>query len=63
MGGERLVVLELDAAGLATRTVIVALPAARYRALTQGPDGARYEATDAGEIWRVVSSVAAALRP
>ena len=58
MGGERLVVLELDAAGLAIRAVNVAVPAARYRSLTQGPDGALYVATDAGEIWRLVPSVA-----
>jgi glucose/arabinose dehydrogenase len=30
----------------------------RYRALTQGPDGALYVVTDAGEIWRVVASAA-----
>lgn len=59
MGGERLVVLELDAAGLAIRAVNVGVPAARYRSLTQGPDGALYVATDAGEIWRLVPSVAA----
>lgn len=59
MGGQRLVILGLDAAGLATSADDAPLPAARYRALTQGPDGALYIATDAGEIWRVVPSVAA----
>lgn len=62
MSGQRLVILELDAAGLAVRAVNAAVPAARYRALTQGPDGALYVATDAGEIWRVRPSVAPAVR-
>lgn len=62
MGGARLVILELDAAGRSIGEVNAAVPGARYRALTQGPDGALYIATDAGEIWRVVPSVSAALR-
>jgi len=56
MGGSRLSILELDAAGNATSVVNAALPSARYRALTLGPDGNLYVATDAGEIWRVVPS-------
>lgn len=56
MGGQRLVILRLDAAGMVTETENASLPAVRYRALTQGPDGALYIATDAGEIWRVVPS-------
>ncbi|MCE9603099.1 MAG: PQQ-dependent sugar dehydrogenase [Gemmatimonadetes bacterium] len=62
MGGQRLVIIELDAAGISTRAVNAAVPAARYRALTQGSDGALYVATDAGEIWRLTPSVAPAVR-
>lgn len=54
MGGNRLVILQLDAAGMATGAVDASLPAARYRSLVQGPDGNLYVATDSGEIWRVV---------
>ncbi|MDZ7631985.1 MAG: PQQ-dependent sugar dehydrogenase [Gemmatimonadaceae bacterium] len=53
MGGARLDVLELDAAGRTVATANSGLPSTRYRALTQGPDGNLYVATDAGEIWRV----------
>jgi glucose/arabinose dehydrogenase len=56
MGGQRLVILTLNAAGIATDTENVSLPAVRYRALTLGPDGNLYVATDDGEIWRVVPS-------
>jgi glucose/arabinose dehydrogenase len=56
MGGQRLVVLALDAAGMATEATNAPLPPARYRALTQGPDGSLYVATDAGEIWKVTPS-------
>jgi len=38
---------------VATNVVQASLPSARYRALTLGPDGNLYVATDAGEIWRV----------
>jgi len=38
--------------------VDAALPSVRFRALTQGPDGDLYVATDAGEIWRVTPSAA-----
>ena len=58
MGGQRLMILELDAAGIAISATDAGLPAARYRALTQGPDGNLYIATDAGEIWRITPSVA-----
>ncbi|MDL1861394.1 PQQ-dependent sugar dehydrogenase [Betaproteobacteria bacterium PRO7] len=59
MGGQRLEILELDAAGTGIGTTNLTsapynLPAARYRSLVQGPDGSLYIATDAGEIWRVV---------
>jgi len=56
MAGSRLAILELDAAGNATNVVNASLPATRYRALTLGPDGSLYVATDAGEIWRVTPS-------
>jgi glucose/arabinose dehydrogenase len=56
MGGQRLVILDLDAAGFAVGTTDAALPAVRYRSLVQGPDGDLYVATDAGEIWRVTPS-------
>lgn len=54
MRGERIVVLQLDAGGMATNDATVDLPAARTRTLVQGPDGNLYLATDSGEIWRVV---------
>lgn len=56
MAGSRLVILELNSAGIAAGAVDAALPAVRYRALTLGPDGNLYIATDAGEIWRVTPS-------
>lgn len=56
MGGQRLVILELDAAGITMSATNASLPAVRYRALVQGPDGDLYVATDAGEIWRVTPS-------
>jgi len=56
MGGTRLVILELDAAGATTSTRDTSLPSVRYRALTLGPDGDLYVATDPGEIWRVTPS-------
>jgi aldose sugar dehydrogenase len=59
MAGQRLVILELNSAGAVTGTTNAPLPAVRYRALTLGPDGNLYAATDAGEIWRVTPSVAA----
>ena len=58
MGGSRLAILELDASGAATSAFDAALPSVRYRALTLGPDGNLYIATDAGEIWRVTPSPA-----
>ncbi len=56
MAGQRVEVLSLDNAGMTTSTVNAGLPSARYRALTIGPDGNLYIATDAGAIWRVVPS-------
>ncbi|MCY7304858.1 MAG: PQQ-dependent sugar dehydrogenase [Rhodoferax sp.] len=60
LAGQRVEVLALDADGNTGSTVRAGLPAARYRALTQGPDGDLYIATDAGEIWRVTPSAAPA---
>jgi len=60
LAGQRVEVLALDADGNTSGTVNAGLPAARYRALTQGPDGDLYIATDGGEIWRVTPSAAPA---
>ncbi len=57
MGGTRLVILALDAAGRSTSVDNAPLPAVRYRGLTLAPDGSLYVSTDAGEIWRVTASV------
>lgn len=63
MGGQRLVTLASAVGGAPWDAAdVTGLPAARYRALTQGPDGSLYIATDAGEIWRVTPSVAAGVR-
>ena len=53
MAGSRLAILEVDATGNATNVVDASLPSVQYRALTLGPDGALYVATNSGEIWRV----------
>jgi glucose/arabinose dehydrogenase len=53
MGAQRLDILSLDTAGNGTGVTSSGLPSARYRGLTQGPDGNLYVATDGGEIWRV----------
>ena len=53
MAGSRLKILELDSAGMTTGVTDADLPSTRYRALTLGPDGNLYVATDGGEIWRV----------
>jgi glucose/arabinose dehydrogenase len=53
MGGQRLVILELNSAGVVVSAVDAPLPAVRFRTTVQGPDGNLYIATDAGEIWRV----------
>lgn len=57
MGGTRLVILALNPSGGLAGETNASLPTVRYRALTQGPDGALYIATDnPGEIWRVTPS-------
>lgn len=53
MGGRRIVVLALDARGMATAESTADLPPTRTRALVQGPDAALYTTNDDGEIWRV----------
>jgi aldose sugar dehydrogenase len=53
MAGMRLAILGLDAAGNVSSSTDAPLPSTRYRALTLGPDGNLYLATDSGEIWRV----------
>lgn len=54
MGANRLVILQLDASGIATSATDAALTAERYRSLVQGPDGNLYiVAENAGQIWRV----------
>jgi glucose/arabinose dehydrogenase len=58
MGGSRLEILELDTSGNLVGTAGSGLPSAQYRALTQGPDGNLYIATNGGEIWRVTPSAA-----
>lgn len=59
MGGRRLVILTVTQGGASTAAENASLPDARYRALTQGPDGNLYVATDAGEIWRLTPSAPA----
>lgn len=56
MNGSKLVILELNDAGVATSSVNATLPTASFRALTLGPDGSLYVATNQGEIWRVTPS-------
>jgi glucose/arabinose dehydrogenase len=58
MAGQRLAILTLNQAGIVTNTVDAPVPAARYRALTLGPDGTLYAATDGGEILRITPSTA-----
>jgi aldose sugar dehydrogenase len=54
----RLVILELNASGNLAGETNSSLPALRYRALTQGPDGNLYIVVDTptNEIWRVTPS-------
>ncbi len=56
MAGNRVEILELNAAGTTVGTTNAGLPSVRYRGLTLAPDGSLYVATDAGEIWRVVAT-------
>lgn len=62
MGGQRLTRLVSVGAGSTFESEDIAMPAARYRALTQGPDGSLYIAVDAGEIWRVTPSIDPGIR-
>jgi len=56
MAGQRLAILEIDSVGNLVGETMAPLPSTRFRALTQGPDGSLYVATDGGEIWRVTPS-------
>lgn len=52
--GARIVLLQLDAVGMTSKTTTVAgLPSQRMRSLVLGPDGLMYVVTDAGEIWQL----------
>jgi glucose/arabinose dehydrogenase len=53
--GNRLEVLDIGADGLSAKKTTVALPvpAGRFRAAVQGPDGNLYVATDEGDIFRM----------
>lgn len=53
MRAQQLAVLTVGADGVVTGRVTADLPAARYRGLTLGGDGALWVVTDAGELWRV----------
>ena len=56
MNGAKLVILDLNAAGIATGSENATLPSAQFRALTLGSDGDLYLATNQGEIWRITPS-------
>jgi glucose/arabinose dehydrogenase len=63
MGGARLAMLvSPDGVSGYEAVDVPTMPPSRYRALTQGPDGSLYVATDDGEIWRVTPSIAAGVR-
>jgi glucose/arabinose dehydrogenase len=53
LAGQRVEVLDLDAAGRTTSHTRLDLPRQRIRALVPDPHGDLYIAVDAGEIWRV----------
>ncbi len=57
--GNRLDVLNIAADGLSVKKVTVALPmpAGRFRAAVQGPDGNLYVATDEGDIHRLTPKI------
>jgi glucose/arabinose dehydrogenase len=58
MGGQRIEILTLDGAGLATASSTAAASndslTARIRSLVQGPDGNLYVLTDSNQLWRIV---------
>ena len=58
MGGQRIEILTLDAAGFATATTTATATngslEARIRSLVQGPDGNLYVLTDSNQLWRIV---------
>jgi len=56
LGGERIYILRLDAAGTQLTHTPINLPqGARIRSLVQGPNGDLYVATDSdsGQLWQV----------
>ena len=53
LAGQRVEVLDLDAAGMTTSHTRMDLPRQRIRALVPDPTGDLYIAVDAGAIWRV----------
>jgi aldose sugar dehydrogenase len=53
LAGQRVEVLDLDAAGMTTSHTRLDLPRQRIRALVPDPTGALYITVDAGAIWRV----------
>jgi len=57
LAGQRVEVLDLDAAGRTTSHTRLDLPRQRMRALVLDPTGDLYMAVDAGEIWRVAPRV------
>ena len=57
LAGQRVGLLDLDAAGIATRHTPLDLPRQRMRALVLAPTGDLYIATDEGAIWRVAPRV------
>ena len=57
LAGQRVEVLDLDAAGMTTSHTRLDLPRQRMRALVQDPTGDLYIAVDKGELWRVAPRV------
>lgn len=53
MRDQRLDILTLSDAGVATEIVSAEVPRARWRSLVQGPDGALWASTDSGSVVRI----------
>ena len=55
--GQRIDILKLDQAGMATgRVKMPGIPSERIRTLVLGPDQALYVSTDDGDIWRILAT-------
>ena len=55
--GQRIDILNLDQAGMATgKLTVPGIPSERIRTLVLGPDQALYVSTDDGEIWRITAN-------